>query len=70
MVFPYAEAEKRLVAAGLSADMSRLYIEMSRAFNGGRIVARRTALNTTPTTLAEFCEKVFVPAYTQTHKAA
>jgi uncharacterized protein YbjT (DUF2867 family) len=65
VTFPYAEAEKGLIAAGLSPDMSRLYVEMSRAFNEGRIVVKREEGTSTPTTLDEFCTTVFVPAYTQ-----
>ena len=65
VTFPYAEAEKGLIAAGLSPDMSRLYVEMSRAFNEGRIVVNREDGISTPTTLDEFCATVFVPAYTQ-----
>ncbi len=37
IMFPYDEAEKGLIAAGLSPDMSRLHIEVRRAFNEGRI---------------------------------
>jgi uncharacterized protein YbjT (DUF2867 family) len=69
VTFPYAEAEKGLIAAGLSPDMSRLYVEMSRAFNEGRITVKREDGISTPTTLDEFCATVFVPAYTQ-RKAA
>jgi uncharacterized protein YbjT (DUF2867 family) len=65
ITFPYAEAEKGLLAAGLSPDMSRLYVEMSRAFNEGRIIVKREDGISTPTTLDEFCATVFVPAYTQ-----
>lgn len=61
--FPYQEAEKALIAAGVSPDMSRLYIEMSRAFNEGRISARRTQENTTQTSYEEFCDQVFVPVF-------
>jgi uncharacterized protein YbjT (DUF2867 family) len=68
ITFPYADAEKGLVSAGLSPDMSRLYVEMSRAFNEGRIVVKREEGISTPTTLDEFCTTVFVPAYT--HKKA
>ncbi len=65
-MFPYDDAEKGLVAMGLSADMSRLYVEMSRAFNEGRIkYEKRTPENTTPTSFEEFCDHVFVPAYMQ-----
>jgi uncharacterized protein YbjT (DUF2867 family) len=65
VTFPYAEAEKGLIAAGLSPDMSRLYVEMGRAFNEGRISVKRENGISTPTTLEEFCATVFVPAFTQ-----
>lgn len=60
---PYEEAEKGLSAAGLSADMSRLYGEMARAFNEGRIVSQRSAENTTGTSFEEFCDQVLIPVY-------
>jgi uncharacterized protein YbjT (DUF2867 family) len=63
VMFPYDEAEKSLISAGLSPDVSRLYVEMSRAFNDGRIIAKRTAENTTPTSFEVFCDEVFVPAF-------
>jgi len=69
VTFPYEEAEKGMIAAGLSPDMSRRYVEMSRAFNEGRIVAKRTADTTTPTAFETFCDEVFVPAYTQAKAA-
>jgi uncharacterized protein YbjT (DUF2867 family) len=70
VMFPYDEAEKGMIAAGFSPDMSRLYIEMSRAFNEGRIRAeKRTTASTTPTAFETFCDEVFVPAYSQ-RKAA
>ncbi|MGE5173206.1 MAG: epimerase [Betaproteobacteria bacterium] len=66
VMFPYDEAEKAMVAMGLSPDMSRLYIEMSRAFNEGRIAyEKRTRENTTLTSFEAFCDEVFVPVYTQ-----
>jgi uncharacterized protein YbjT (DUF2867 family) len=64
VMFPYDEAEKGLVAMGLSPDVSRVYVEMSRAFNDGLIkYEQRTAENTTPTTFEEFCDQVFVPQF-------
>jgi uncharacterized protein YbjT (DUF2867 family) len=64
--FPYEEAEKSMISMGMSADMSRLYVEMTKAFNEGRIVYEpRSAKNTTPTSFEEFCELVFVPLYMQ-----
>ncbi|MGE5809554.1 MAG: NAD(P)H-binding protein [Nitrospirota bacterium] len=66
VMFPYDEAEKSLVAMGLSPDVSRVYVEMSRAFNDGLIkYEERSAENTTPTTFEEFCDEVFVPLFTQ-----
>jgi len=63
-MFPYDDAEKGMVAMGLSPDMSRQYIEMSKAFNEGRIAfEKRTRENTTPTSFETFCDEVFVPLY-------
>jgi uncharacterized protein YbjT (DUF2867 family) len=65
IMFAADDAEKGMVSAGLSPDMSRLYVEMSTAFNEGRITraVKRTAQNTTPTSLEEFCDERFVPLY-------
>jgi uncharacterized protein YbjT (DUF2867 family) len=56
--FPYEEAEQGLVAAGLSRDMSRLYVEMSKALNEGlfSVGLPRTKENTTPTSFEEFSD--------------
>jgi len=63
--FPYDDAEKAMVGMGLSAEMSKNYIEMSRAFNDGVIKREtRTAGKTTPTSFEAFCDEVFVPLYT------
>ncbi len=67
---PYDEAEKEMIAMGMSRDISRLFVEMSRAFNEGRIKADlRNAENTTPTSFETFCDEVFVPAYKQAKAA-
>jgi len=63
IMIPYDEAEKGLMSAGLSADVSRLYVEMVKAFNDGRIIANRTAESTTPTSFEVFCDDVFVPEF-------
>ena len=62
--FPYDAAEKAMASSGLSQDLARLYIEMHRAFNEGRIMhnVRRTPDNTTPTSIEEFA-KTFAAAY-------
>ncbi len=70
IMFPYDEAEKGMIAMGLSREVSKGYIEMDKAFNDGRIrYENRTPGNTTPTSFEEFCDEVFVPAYRQ-NKAA
>lgn len=66
VMFPYDEAEKAMVGMGLSPDISRLFNAMSKAFNEGRIISgKRTKENTAQTTCEEFCDEVFVPAYTR-----
>jgi uncharacterized protein YbjT (DUF2867 family) len=71
VMLSYEDAEKGFVTAGLSPDMSRLYVEMNKAYNEGRIAGttiKRTSENTTPTSLEEFCDEFFVPIYS--HKKA
>jgi hypothetical protein len=63
VTFPPSDAERGMVQAGLSKDMSRLYVEMSRAFNEGAIRVRRSPESTTATSFKEFCDEVFVPLY-------
>ncbi|HUL00112.1 MAG TPA: NAD(P)H-binding protein [Nitrospirota bacterium] len=72
ILFPYDDAEKSLIAAGLSPNMSQSYIEMSRAFNEGRINRsfKRTRTNTTATSFETFCEEVFMPVCLNKKKAA
>jgi uncharacterized protein YbjT (DUF2867 family) len=64
VAFPYDEAEKGMVAMGLTPDMSRLYIEMSKALNDGLFAVGipRTKENTTPTPMEEFAD-VFAKMY-------
>lgn len=59
----YDDAERGLMAAGFSKDVSRLYSEMNKAFNEGRIAVKRSAENTTQTSFEKFCDEVFVPRY-------
>ncbi|QSQ15724.1 NmrA family NAD(P)-binding protein [Myxococcus landrumensis] len=53
---PPQEMSQALVHAGLSETFARLYVEMTQAFNDGRIQPRagRTADNTTPTRFEDF----------------
>jgi uncharacterized protein YbjT (DUF2867 family) len=64
VAFPYDDAEKGMVAMGLTPDMSRLYIEMSKALNDGLFAVNipRTRENTTPTSIEEFAD-VFAQIY-------
>jgi uncharacterized protein YbjT (DUF2867 family) len=63
VMIPYDEIGRWFMSAGLSRDMSRLYVEMAKAMNDDRIIANRTAENTTPTSFEVFCDEVFVPAF-------
>jgi hypothetical protein len=58
VAFPYDDAEKGMVSMGLTPDMSRLYIEMSKALNDGLFAVNipRTKENTTPTSIEEFAD--------------
>jgi hypothetical protein len=53
---------------GLPKKTAALIIEMWAGANAGLIVPqeKRSAINTTPTTLEWFVERVFAPAYLQT----
>jgi uncharacterized protein YbjT (DUF2867 family) len=53
---PYADMTAALTQAGLSPDVARLYVEMSRAFNEGRVksLEGRSPGNTTPTRFEDF----------------
>ncbi len=63
--FPYDEARKGMVGAGLRPDMADLYVEMSRGFNDGTIrpTQPRSPATTTPTTVERFAEETFAPAF-------
>jgi len=56
--FSYEDAEKGLAGAGLSGDVSRLFVEMSRALNEGLFAVNipRTRENTTGTSIEEFAD--------------
>jgi uncharacterized protein YbjT (DUF2867 family) len=62
--FSYEEAAQGMTEMGFSADVSRLFIEMSKALNAGiyGVNRPRTPENTTPTSIEEFAE-VFAHAY-------
>jgi uncharacterized protein YbjT (DUF2867 family) len=60
--FPYADAAQALIQAGLSESFAGLYVEMTRAFNEGRVKSRegRNPHNTTPTRFEDFAEELAV----------
>jgi uncharacterized protein YbjT (DUF2867 family) len=58
--FSYADNTRALVEAGLSESFAGLYVEMTRAFNEGKIKPRagRTPENTTPTRFEDFADEL------------
>lgn len=62
--FPYEDAQKAMVAMGLSNDVAGLMIEMQRNMNDGILkpTEARSSHNTTSTTIEEFAV-VFAQAY-------
>jgi uncharacterized protein YbjT (DUF2867 family) len=62
--FPYEEAEQAMLGMGISASVAKGFVEMYRSFNEGviRPTERRSAANTTPTSIEEFA-KGFARAY-------
>jgi uncharacterized protein YbjT (DUF2867 family) len=62
--FPYEDALQGMMQAGISEDVAKSYVEMSKALNEGIVKAEpRTVENTTPTTLEQFAERVFAPVF-------
>ncbi len=57
--FGYADAEKALTEMGLSSDIARLFMEMSRSFNDGTATKgiRRTPDRTTETSFEDFARE-------------
>jgi uncharacterized protein YbjT (DUF2867 family) len=67
MQMPNIMLEPALLQTGLPKKTAELIIEMWNGANAGLIVPqeKRSAINTTPTTLEWFVESVFAPAYLQ-----
>jgi uncharacterized protein YbjT (DUF2867 family) len=55
--FSYDDQIKALVQAQFSESFARLYVEMTRAFNDGKIKPVRTRENTTPTGFEDFADE-------------
>jgi uncharacterized protein YbjT (DUF2867 family) len=72
MHVPFMVLEPALVKMGLPKSSAALVIEMWKACNEGIVKPEepRSAKNSTPTTLEQFVERVFVPAYNAKTTAA
>jgi len=72
MHVPFLVLEPALVKMGLPKSSAALIIEMWKAGNDGLVKAEepRSLKNTTPTTIEEFVEEVFAPAYNAKSTAA
>ena len=66
-MFTYENAEKGLIAIGLSPDSNKLYVNRGKAFNEGRIfrTIKRLPQNTAITSLERFCDESFLPIYSR-----
>jgi uncharacterized protein YbjT (DUF2867 family) len=69
--FPYDEARKAMLGAGLSPSMADGFIEMTQGFAAGlgAPTQPRGPATTTPTTIQQFAKEVFAPVY-QSGRAA
>jgi len=58
--FSYADMTKALMQMGFSQNVAELFVEMSRAFNEGKIksLAGRSPANTTPTRFEAFADEL------------
>ena len=58
--FPYEQAEQAMVGMGLSRDVARSLSEMDRALNEERVrpLEKRSAANTTPTSIEKYAESL------------
>jgi uncharacterized protein YbjT (DUF2867 family) len=65
MQVPFMMLEPALVQTGLPKNLAKLLIEMWKAGNVGLLapLEKRSAENTTPTTIESFVAEVFAPAY-------
>src|ERR1700730_10563745 len=63
--FPYDQVQQGLTQLGVPPKGAAMYIEMYKAINAGVLVPLepRSPENTTPTSIEQFVQDVFVPAY-------
>jgi uncharacterized protein YbjT (DUF2867 family) len=52
--FPYEDALKGMIGAGLSKSVAEAFVEMNQAFNEGAVKVKRTPESTTPTSIEDF----------------
>ena len=69
---PPAQLKPVLMQMGMSSNMADLLLEMADALNSGhmKMLEKRSAANTTPTTLETFVDEIFLPAYRGTASRA
>ena len=65
MQMPFDQLKPAMMQMGLSENLATLLLEMSDAMNAGHMtpLEKRSAANSTPTTLEEFVKDTFVPAF-------
>ena len=63
--FPYDQVQDALTQLGVPPKGAAMYIEMYKAINAGVLVPLepRSLENTTPTSIEQFVQDVFAPAY-------
>ena len=61
----YDVVERMMVGAGVPAEAAALYMEMTRAFNEGRVqpLQPRTSATMTPTSIERWASEIFAPVY-------
>jgi len=69
VTFPPDATKRALMGAGMSSNVAGLYVEMMEALGDGRIrpLQPRESGAGTPTTMEQFGEEVFAPAYRATN---
>jgi uncharacterized protein YbjT (DUF2867 family) len=65
VMFSSDDVDKGFASAGLSPDMGRWYVEMSKAFGRVTESVKRSPQNTTWTSFEQFCDEAILPVYSQ-----
>ncbi|MBI4854559.1 MAG: NAD(P)H-binding protein [Acidobacteria bacterium] len=63
--FSFADARNAMLGLGFSASLVDAMLEMYQGINNKSLIGieKRSSSNTTPTTIEEFAEEIFAPAY-------